>query len=86
MGIFSSPVFVLGSVVATFWAGVFHLFFGKRWLDLVRQWFVALVAFGVGQLMASALDAPWPMLGQLHIIEASLVCLVAMFIARWIQV
>ena len=83
---FSSPVFLLGSVVATLWAGIFHLLFGKRWTDLVRYWFVALAAFAVGQLMASAIGLPWPTFGQIHIIEASLVCWGAMFIARWLRV
>jgi hypothetical protein len=44
---------LVGSALATQWAALFHLMFGRRWLDLVLYWFVAR--------SASPSANPWPM-------------------------
>ena len=82
----ASPVFLLGSALATAWAAVFHVLFGRRGTDLILSWFVALIGFGVGQLMGGALELPLVMIGRVHLIEASLACWVAMSIAHWIKI
>ncbi|MBN1401852.1 MAG: hypothetical protein JXA74_13500 [Anaerolineae bacterium] len=82
----SSPIFLLGSAFATLWASLFHLLLGRGWTDLVRFWFIALVGFAIGQLMAQVIGLPWPTLGQVRVIEATVVCWVAMFVAHWVKV
>jgi uncharacterized membrane protein YhaH (DUF805 family) len=82
----SSPVFLLGSALATLWASLFHLLLGRRWHDLIRSWFIALIGFAIGQIMAQVVDLPWPTLGQVRVIEATLICWGAMFIAHWLKV
>ena len=54
---FTWTVFLVSSMLATLWAAVFHLLFGKRLLDLVLYWFVGLIGFAIGQAMADALDS-----------------------------
>ncbi len=82
---FSSPVFLLGSAVATAWAGLFHLLFGRRWRELVLYWFVSLLGFAVGQAVAEALGWEWLLLGQVHLVEGSLLAWVAMALVRAFQ-
>lgn len=82
---FSSPVFLLGSTVATAWAGLFHLLFGRKWRELVLYWFVSLLGFGVGQGVAEALGWEWLMLGQTHLIEGTLGAWLAMGLVRAFQ-
>ena len=83
---FTSPVFLVGSTLATIWAAVFHLVLGRRWVDLVLYWFMGLIGFGVGQGMADALQLDWLLVGQVHVVEGTGACLIAMLVARWLKV
>jgi len=80
----SSPVFLVSSALATVWAATFHLLFGKKWTDLVLYWFVALVGFAIGQAMADVLQLSWLLVGQVHLVEGTLSCWIAMLVARWL--
>jgi hypothetical protein len=82
----ASPVFLLGSTLATMWAALYHLLLGRRWVELVFYWCLSLLGFAVGQAMADALGLRWMMVGQTHIIEGTVGCWVAMLVARWIKV
>ena len=81
----ASPVFLLSSALATFWAATFHIVFGRRFLDLVFYWFIGLIGFGVGQAMADILGLHWAMVGQVHVVEGTLASWIAMFVARWLK-
>lgn len=83
---FSSPVFVFGSALATLWAAMFHLLLGKKLSDLVLYWFVSLIGFAVGQAMADVLELRWLLVGQTHIVEGTVSCWIAMLVARWLKV
>lgn len=83
---FSSPVFLVGSSLATLWAAMFHLFWGKRFADLVFSWFIALIGFAVGQAMAEVLNVSWMLVGQVHVVEGTCACWIAMLVARWLKV
>jgi len=83
---FTWQVFLVSSMLATLWAGVFHLLFGKRLLDLFLYWFVGLIGFAIGQAMAEALNLHWWMLGQVHWIEGTIACWIALFVARALKV
>ena len=82
---FASPVFILGSTLATIWAAVFQLVYGKRFSDLVLYWFVGLIGFFVGQGLADVAGLRLLLLGQVHVLEATLGCAAAMFVARWLK-
>lgn len=83
---FSSPVFLVGSALATLWAAMFHLFWGKRLADLVLFWFIGLIGFAVGQAMAEVLSLSWMLVGQVHVVEGTCACWIAMLVARWLKV
>jgi hypothetical protein len=82
---FASPTFLVGSTLATLWAALFHLLLGKRWSDLVLSWFIALIGFGVGQAVAQTVGTEWMVVGELHLIEGTFICWLAMLIARWLR-
>jgi hypothetical protein len=82
---FSSPLFLFASTLATFWAALFHLLLGKDLVDLVLYWFIGLLGFAVGQAMADALRLHWLLVGQVHVLEGTLSCWIAMFVARWLK-
>lgn len=86
MDIFSTPVFLLGSVLATLWGALFHILFGKQLRDLVLYFFISFIGLFVGQAMADILGFHWLLVGQLHFVEATAGCWIAMLIARWLQV
>ncbi|HHX66356.1 MAG TPA: hypothetical protein GX702_15880 [Chloroflexi bacterium] len=82
----TSPLFLITSTLATMWAALFHLLLGKRLIDLVLYWFVGLIGFAVGQAMADVLALEWLQVGQVHLIEGTLGCWIAMLVARWLKV
>ena len=65
--------------------GVFQLVYGKRFSDLVLYWFVGLIGFFVGQGLADVAGLRLLLLGQVHVLEATLGCAAAMFVARWLK-
>jgi len=81
----ASPVFMLGSTVASILAAAFHLLYGRKLTDLVLYWFVALLGFFVGQGLADVSGLRFLMLGQLHIVEGTLGCVGAMAVVRWLR-
>ena len=83
---FASPVFLISSTLATMWASIFQLLFGRRLSDLILYWFIALIGFAVGQAMAETLVLEWLLVGQVHIVEGTLSCWIAMLVARWLKV
>ncbi len=78
----SSPVFLLGTTIATLLAALFHLLCGTLFREAVLFWFTSVVGFFLGHLLGNLFFASWPMLGQIHIIPAALLSVVAMFIVR----
>ncbi len=78
----SSPVFLLGTTIATLLAALFHLLRGTLFRQAVLFWLTSVLGFFLGQLLGSVFFASWPMLGQIHIIPAVLLSVVAMFIVR----
>ena len=82
----TSPVFLLSSVLATFWAAVFQVIFGKKLVELLLYWFVGLIGFAVGQALAEVLGFRWLLVGQVHVAEATLACWIAMLVARALKV
>jgi len=82
---FASPVFLLGSTLATILAALFDFIVGKSWPDLILYWFVGLVGFFLGQAMAGAIGLSLITLGNVHVLESSVCCILAMVLARWLK-
>jgi len=82
---FTSPVFILGSTLASISSALFHLFFGRRALELVLYWFVGLLGFFAGQLAGEIIGLDWLMIGQVHLVEATVTCWATLFVVRWLR-
>ncbi len=80
-----APALIMSLVLATAYATAFHLWQGESMRDLMFYWLAAVVGFASGQVAGYLLDfVPWT-IGQVHIIEATLIALLFLFIARWLR-
>ena len=78
------PALVLSFVLASLYAMVFYLLLGRKLRDILFFWLASLVGFASGQLVGSRLGIfPWT-IGQVHIVEATAVALLLLFLARWL--
>jgi hypothetical protein len=82
---FASPVLLLGTSVATLYAAGFHLLTGRTWRQIMLYWMFSLVGFMIGQIGGELLGLGWPMIGQLHIIPATIVSWGALLVARLLK-
>ncbi|MBN1659466.1 MAG: hypothetical protein JXA93_13765 [Anaerolineae bacterium] len=84
-----APALALSVTLASVYALLFHLWKGgglgrKGWRDLFFMWLAAVVGFAAGQLVGQLWGfIPWT-IGQIHIIEATLLALVFLVVARWL--
>jgi uncharacterized membrane-anchored protein len=77
------PPWVALSVLMTAgFAALFHLWGGRTLGDLVVYWLAATVGFAIGQTFGQFLQAPLPQIGEIRVIEASVLAWVAMVGAR----
>ncbi len=79
------PVVVLSLVIATLYAALFHLLWGRGLKELTVGWIAALMGFGLGQLLASALSWHDVMIGELHWLAASATSWLAMAFVRQVK-
>jgi uncharacterized membrane-anchored protein len=80
-----SPALILMLVLASVYALVFYLWQGQRIRDLVFFWLAAVVGVAAGQIAGSMLALiPWT-IGQVHVVEATLVAFFLLVIARWLR-
>lgn len=78
------PGLFVSFVVASIYAAAFFLLLGKRPRDLLFFWLAALVGFASGHVVGDLWDfIPWT-IGQVHIIEASVLAILFMLLARWL--
>lgn len=79
------PALAMSLVLASIYAVAFHLWQGRRLRDLLFFWLAAVVGFASGQLAGSMLNIlPWT-IGQVHIVEATLIAFLFLLIARWLM-
>jgi hypothetical protein len=78
------PGLLLSVLLASIYAAIFYLLLGRRPRDLLFFWLAAVVGFASGHVVGQVWDfVPWT-LGQVHIIEASLLAIVFLLMARWL--
>lgn len=79
------PAIMLSFVLVTIYAAVFHLFLGRRLRDLLFYWLAALIGFASGQLVGQIWGfIPWT-IGQVHVIEGTIVALLFLILARLLR-
>ncbi len=84
MSIFS-PALVLSILIASAYGALFHVWKGETARDLLIYLVAGLVGFGLGQLAGNTLGLGIFMIGQVHVVEGSLMCWLVLFIAKWLK-
>jgi hypothetical protein len=82
----SWPMVVLSVLLASLYATAFHVIKGRTLVELPIFWVASLVGFATGALAARVLSLNVLMIGELHVLEASIVSIAFLFIARWLKV
>jgi len=77
-----SPSITLALVLSTFYSLVFFLIFGHGWLRLFFYWTVGTIGFFLGEWIANIVGLSIFNLGDLNLVEGTLVCWVSLFAAR----
>ncbi len=77
-----SPSFILALTLATLYSLVFFLFFGHGWLRLVFYWAGGVIGFFLGQWIANLIGLSIFNLGDLNLVEGTVVSWVSLFAAR----
>jgi hypothetical protein len=81
-----SPSVLLSILLAGIYGALFHLWRGRTFRELPLYLIAAIVGFGLGNLAGDAIGLNIFMIGSLHIVEASLVSWLILFVARWLKV
>jgi hypothetical protein len=82
----SSPLVVLMLVLATLYASLYHVLFGRSLRGLLVSWLAAIVGMVAAQLGSQALAWRGPMVGELHVLTASVGAWLTMLLARTFRV
>ena len=82
----SWPMIALSVVLATLYASIFYVVKGRALIELAIFCGVSLFGFATGELAAHALRLNILMVGEVHVIEATLGSIAFIFVARWLKV
>lgn len=77
-----SPSFILALTLATLYSLIFFLFFGQSWLRLVFYWAVGVIGFFLGQWIANLIGLSIFNLGDVNLVEGTVVSWISLFAAR----
>ena len=80
-----SPALVLSVVIATLYTALFYLIWGQRTRRGLLYWPVALVGFGLGQVLSKSSPLQPLMIGNVHLLGGTLCCWAALFVAKWFK-
>jgi len=80
------PALILSVVIASLYAAIFHLLWAPRQGKLWVYWLAALVGFGVGQILAGLSPLRLLMIGDVHLLEATIFSAAALVIAKRLKV
>ena len=86
MGLTLAPSLVFSLLLSSLYGAIFHFIWGKRWRDLALYWIAAIVGFAVGQAVFEFLGFSFYMIGQVRVVEATVLSWVCLFVARWLNV
>jgi hypothetical protein len=81
-----SPSVVFSFLLASLYGAVFHFIWGKRWRDLALYWIAALVGFTIGQVVFDLVGLSVYLVGEVRVVESTVVSWVCLFVARWLNV
>jgi hypothetical protein len=78
-----TPALLMSGLLATIYALLFHLVWGETVRQLVRFWLVAIIGFGMGQVLAIGMGWQFAMVGDVHVLEGTIGAWTALVVAKW---
>jgi len=77
-----SPALLLGLLLSTTYASLFHLWGGRNLRDLLIYWLAATVGFAAGHAIGALTQISLLQIGQLHVLEGTIGSIAALVVAR----
>jgi len=81
-----SPALWLSLLIALIYAALYHLWQGQTLRDLAAFVLASIGGFAVGQAVGLLTQISWLDIGQVNLLEASLFCWMALFVAKRLKV
>jgi hypothetical protein len=81
----STPTILLGLILSTLYGALFHLWRGGNAGRLLLYLLLSWIGFWLGQLVGVYLNLDFDILGQLHLVVASLSSLLFLGIGYWLS-
>jgi len=82
---FQLPALALSVLIASILSVVFFIWSGKTARDLAAYWVAGVLGFLVGQWLAVALGFHFIVLGQVHLVEGGVLCILSLFVAKLLK-
>jgi hypothetical protein len=80
------PYLLLSLLLGGAYGALFHLWRGKKIRELVIYFLTGIIGFGIGQAVGNVLGLNVFLIGPLHIVEASVMSWVCLFVIQWLKV
>lgn len=68
------------------YACALHLWLGRTLQELVLYLVASGLGFALGQIVGDRVGRGWLMLGQVHLLEATIGSLALLLLARWLRI
>lgn len=85
MSFLFSPALAVILVLSIIYGAFFHLWKGRNWSDLGRALIVAFLGFSAGQLIGVILQLNVLKVGQVHVIEGTILAWLFMLAITWLK-
>jgi hypothetical protein len=80
------PYLLLATLIGAIFGTLFHLWRGKRVLDVPVYLLTGVVGFGLGQALGDLLGMNIILIGSIHIVEATIVSWLSLFLIYWLKI
>ena len=80
------PYLLLSLILGGIYGTIFHLWRGKSVKDLVIYLITGIIVFIIGQALGNLLGLRIFLIGPLHIIEATVISWISLFVAQWLKI
>jgi len=81
----SIPALFLGLVLSSLYGALFHLWRGGHAGRLLLYLILSWLGFWIGQFLGNLMNISFDILGQLHVVSASLGSIVFLLVGYWLS-
>lgn len=80
------PYLLLSFLLGGIYGALFHFWQGKTLRDLIIYFLTGIIGFGLGQALGNLLGLNVFLIGPVHVMEATIVSWVSLFVMKWLKV